>query len=217
MRIALVFGLLLSACSGATYHASVVGYEVHSPPAFLSANSHSEDHLEQTRLGIPIDLAVTHFGASRDFFFGGAGETYLALAVHGAFQLPLDDATLAAVDQGLTQSFAPFGLTVADRQRLAPTPLAVGEELTLTPTPSASVKRNVHVRLFVATHSVYFVLQAVDADANAEVFATRRRAFFDGFHVMPTANIPNGSALQPDKLTMLGQILGETLSRRNVE
>jgi hypothetical protein len=210
----LVFGVLLAACTGATYHAAISGYEVHSPPAFLSANSHDENHLEQTKLGIPIDLAVTHFGGTRDVLFGG-GETYLAIAVHGAFQLPLDDATLAAVDQGFTQSVAPFGLTVADRQKLEPTPLAVGEELTFAPAPNASVKRSVHVRLFVATHSVYFVLQAVDADVG--VFTSRRRAFFDGFHVTPTADIANAPALPPDKLTMIGQMLGETLAKRNVE
>jgi hypothetical protein len=34
---------------------------------------------------------------------------------------------------------------------------------------------------------------------------------------MPTASLPNAPALQPDKLTMIGQIFGELLSKRNVE
>jgi hypothetical protein len=221
MRTPLVFlaaSLLLVACTGATYNASVVGYEVHSPPAFLSADSHSESRLEQTKLGIPIDLAITHFGASRDVLLGGAGETYLVMAVHGTFQLLLEDTTLLPIDQALSQSFAPFGLAVTDRQKLAPTPLTVGEELTFAPAQGATIKRSIHVRLFAAEHSVYFLLNAVDAeDANAKVFATRRQHFFDGFHVTPTARIEHAPVLQEEKLAMLGRVIGEAVTSTKAE
>ena len=201
-----------SACTGATYHANTVGYEVHSPPAFLSANSHEEFHMDQTNVGIPLDVGVTFFGGSKDVFFSG-GETYIALGVHGPFQLALDDATVGALEQGLSEGFAKSGLTATAKEKLAPTPLAVGEEVTFEPKTDASVKRTVHTRVFVAEHAVFFVFQAVDSDvANARVFVDRRKAFFDGFHVTPPEG--NGAALQGPQVATMGRVVGSVLIKR---
>ena len=200
-----------SACTGATYHASAVGYEVHSPPAFLSANSHDEFHMDQTKVGIPLDLAATYFGATRDPFFGG-GETYIALGVH-AFELARDDATIGELEQGLSEGFAKGGLAITAKEKLAPTPLAAGEEVTFAPANGESLQRTIHTRVFVAEHSVFFVFHAVDSkQANDRVFIDRRKSFFDGFRVMPPAG--NGAALQSAQVVTLGRLVADVLVTR---
>lgn len=216
-RFMRTLGILLllatSACTGATYHANAVGYEVHSPPAFLSANSHEEFHMDQTNVGVPLDVAATYFGAARDPFFGG-GETYIALGVHGPFQLALDDATIGALEQGLSDGFAKSGLGVTAKEKLATTPLAVGEEVTFAPTSNEGLQRTVHARVFVAEHSVFFVFHAVDSDqANKRVFVDRRKAFFDGFHVT-TPPAGNGGALQGAQVVTMGRFVGNVLVKR---
>ena len=204
--------LATSACTGATYHANAVGYEVRSPPAFLSANSHDELHMDQTNVGVPLDVAATYFGGSRDPFFGGA-ETYIALGVHGPFQLAMDDATIGALEQGLAEGFAKSGLGITAKERLAPTTLAVGEEVTFAPTTHESVQGTVHTRVFVAEHSVFFVFQAVDTDqANERVFVDRRKAFFDGFRVTPPEG--SGNALAGTQVVTMGRLVGNVLAKR---
>lgn len=220
--VALVFLALAFASCGAAapYRAGVVGYEVQSPPAFSSATSHDEFRMERTAVGVPLDIATTHFGASRDFLLGGAAEAYVVIGLRGPFSLARDEATLAALEAGFSERLSGMGLTMSDRRPLATSASAIGEELSYVPVKDATIHRRLGVRILAGARAAYFVIAAVDDDdANANVFAERRAAFFEGFRVTPApgAEDPGAAPLEEEKMKALGRVVGVVVTSRGAE
>lgn len=209
VAVVLLLGFM-PACGGRTYHAASVGYRIHTPGGWADATSHREERLEQTALGIPIDLAITDFTGQRDFFFGG-GERYLVVGLRGPWEaLPSVEVSDAFV-RGLAGGLHGEGtVEVVHRAHLES-----ATEVHLHVMHRNRLARAVYLRCYVASQAMYFLVSSVDLEhAGDDALRDRRAEWMKSFQVVPLTS--TNESLWPMRLDELGRAAANLVIRRGL-